>query len=234
MPPRLALITGVGRAGQVGEAVARAFAERGDHVLMVNRDLADATARADEFRAAGLAATPYACDLSDAGQVTALAALVAREHGPALDALVNLAGGFAMSGPVAESAPDVWDRMHRINVVTAYLATRAFLPQLRAARGAIVFFASEAALPGASVTNVWAYAAAKTAVLTLMRAVAREERDTGVRANAVAPTSIRTAANLESMGPEVRYVEREDVAATVRYLCSTEARAVSGQVVRLA
>lgn len=234
MAPRLALITGVGRAGQVGEAVARTFAERGAHVLLVNRDLADVTARADELRAAGLTATPYACDLADAGQVAALVRQVAQAHGPSLDALVNLAGGFAMSGAVADSDPEVWTRMNRINVVTAYTTTRAFLPHLRAARGAVVFFASEAALPGASVAKVWAYAAAKSAVLTLMRAVAREERDAGVRANAVAPTSIRTAANVESMGADVRYVEREDVAAAVWTLCSADAHAVTGQVVRLA
>jgi NAD(P)-dependent dehydrogenase (short-subunit alcohol dehydrogenase family) len=231
---RLALITGVGRAGQVGEAVARVFAERGDQVLLVNRDLADVTARADELRSSGLAATPYACDLADAKQVAALARQVSEEHGPSLDALVNLAGGFAISGPVAESDPEVWTRMNRINVVTAYTTTRAFLPHLRAARGAVVFFASDAALPGASVANVWAYAAAKSAVLTLMRAVAREERDAGVRANAVAPTSIRTAANVESMGEDVRYVEREDVAAAVWTLCAADTRAITGQVVRLA
>ena len=233
MPPRLVLITGVGHAGQVGEAVARAFATQGDHVLLVNRTLADVSARADELRADGFNATPYACDLADAGQVTALATRIAQEQGATLDALVNVAGGFAMSGPVADSAPDVWTRMSQINLDTAYTVTRAFLPPLRAARGAVVFFASEAALPGASVANLWAYAAAKGAVLTLMRAIAREERNTGVRANAVAPTSIRTASNLEAMGTGVRYVEREDVAATVRYLCSEDARAITGQVVRL-
>lgn len=233
MPRRLALITGVGHAGQVGEAVARAFAVQGDHVLLVNRTLADVSARADELRADGFDATPYACDLADAGQVTTLAEQVAREHGATLDALVNVAGGFSMSGPVADSAPDVWSRMSRINLDTAYTVTRTFLPALRAARGAVVFFASEAALPGASVANLWAYAAAKGAVLTLMRAIAREERDTGVRANAVAPGSIRTVSNLEAMGAGHRYVEREDVAATVRYLCSEDARAVTGQVVRL-
>jgi NAD(P)-dependent dehydrogenase (short-subunit alcohol dehydrogenase family) len=203
-------------------------------VLLVSRGLDDVAARAADLQALGLAATPYACDLADAGQVAALAQQVTREHGAKLDVLVNLAGGFAMSGPVADSDPDVWTRMNRINVATAYTATRAFLPQLRAARGAVVFFASEAALPGASVANVWAYAAAKHAVLTLMHAVAREERDHGVRANAVAPTSIRTAANLESMGAEVRYVEREAVAAAVWSLCSDDGRAISGQVVRLA
>lgn len=234
MPGRLTLITGVGREGQVGETVAHTFAARGDHVLLVSRSADEVTARTAAVRAAGHEASAYACDLADEAQVIALAERVAAEHGPRLDALVNLAGGFSLSGPVAESRLDDWERLNRINVRTAYLATRAFLPALRAGRGAIVFFGSEAALPGATSANAWAYAAAKGAVLTLMRAVAREERDADVRANAVAPTSIRTAANLESMGASTRYVEREDVADAVWFLCSDAARAVTGQVMRLA
>jgi NAD(P)-dependent dehydrogenase (short-subunit alcohol dehydrogenase family) len=144
-----------------------------------------------------------------------------------------MAGGFASSGTVADGAVDVWHRMFAINLTTAYLATRAFLPLLRAARGAVVSFASEAVLPGSRIAGMAAYAAAKGGVAMLMQAVAQEERANGVRANAVAPGSIRTAANIQSMGTDVRYVEREDVAATVVWLCGDEARAVTGQVIRL-
>jgi NAD(P)-dependent dehydrogenase (short-subunit alcohol dehydrogenase family) len=77
------------------------------------------------------------------------------------------------------------------------------------------------------------YAAAKSAVVTLMRAVAQEEKANGVRANALAPGAIRTAANLQSMGESARYVEREPVAEAVLYLCSEEARAITGQVIAL-
>ena len=123
--------------------------------------------------------------------------------------------------------------MLTINLTTAYLVTRAFLPFVRSAKGAMVYFASEAALPGGKVGGISGYAAAKVGVLALMRAVAQEERANGVRANAVAPTSIRTAANVRSMGENARYVEREEVAAAVVYLCSEDASAVNGQVVAL-
>jgi NAD(P)-dependent dehydrogenase (short-subunit alcohol dehydrogenase family) len=121
-----------------------------------------------------------------------------------------------------------------INVGTAYNATRAFLPALRKSRGAIVFFASASALRGARVRELSAYAIAKTGVVTLMRAVSQEERANGVRANAVAPTAIRTATNMESMSGDTRYVERDAVAAVVRFLCSGEAANISGQVIELA
>ena len=70
-------------------------------------------------------------------------------------------------------------------------------------------------------------------MLTLAQSIAQEERDNGVRANALAPTSIRTAANLADMGSDVAYVTREAVADVVLWLCSDAARAVSGQIVRV-
>lgn len=229
----LALLTGVGREGQVGEVVARAFAERGATVLMVDRLADQAEARARALVDAGHRASAYACDLTNAEHVADLAQRVRGEHGDRLDALVNMAGGFASTGTVADGEIEAWQRMFAINLTTTYLATRAFLPLVRAARGAIVSFASEAVLPGSRIAGMAAYAAAKSGVATLTQAVAQEERANGVRANAVAPGSIRTAANVESMGSDKRYVEREDVAATVLWLCSPEARAVTGQVIRL-
>ena len=140
---------------------------------------------------------------------------------------------LAMSGPVAESSLDIWQRQIAINLTTAYLTTRAFLPMLRIAKGAVVLFASEAAIPGSAGANRSAYAVAKTGVVTLMRSIANEERKNGVRANAVAPTSIRTAANIAAMGDGARYIEREEVAAVVTFLCSPAASAISGELLPL-
>ena len=67
-----------------------------------------------------------------------------------------------------------------------------------------------------------------------MRAVAEDERDHGVRANAVVPTAVRTAANLVSMDDTTRYVERESVADVVAFLSSDLARNISGQAIMLA
>jgi NAD(P)-dependent dehydrogenase (short-subunit alcohol dehydrogenase family) len=171
--------------------------------------------------------------LTNAEAVAGLVDLVRQNHGDRLRALVHMVGGFAMSGPVAESSLDVWQRQIAINLTTAYLTTRAFLPMLRAGSGSIVLFASEAALPGSAGANRSAYAVAKAGVVTLMRSIANEERKNGVRANAVAPTSIRTAANVAAMGDGVRYVEREQVAAVVTFLCSDAASAISGELLPL-
>jgi NAD(P)-dependent dehydrogenase (short-subunit alcohol dehydrogenase family) len=230
---RSVVLTGVGREGRVGEAVARAFADRGARVFLVDRDENQVRARSEALVAAGLRSAALAADLSDPAAVEALAARIRDATSGRVHALVHLAGGFAASGPVAESDPVAWTRQFTINLTTAYLTSRAFLPLLRATKGALVFFGSEAALPGARVSGLAAYAAAKSALLTLAQAIAQEERDNGVRANALAPASIRTAANVADMGADAAYVTREAVADVVLWLCSDAARAVTGQVVRV-
>ncbi|HEY9225107.1 MAG TPA: SDR family NAD(P)-dependent oxidoreductase, partial [Gemmatimonadaceae bacterium] len=200
------VLTGVGAEGQVGEVVARAFADLGASTVLVDRTKEKVEARAAAIASAGLLARGYACDLTNADDVAQLVARVTADHGDKVRALVHMAGGFGMSGPVAESSLDVWNRMLAINLTTAYVTSRAFLPLIRAARGSIVFFASQAVLPGSDGRDVSAYAIAKTGVAMLMRAIAAEERTNGVRANAVAPISIRTAANVSAMGDNERYI----------------------------
>jgi 3-oxoacyl-[acyl-carrier protein] reductase len=96
-----------------------------------------------------------------------------------------------------------------------------------------VYFGSATALPGSEPKGIAAYAAAKSGVLALMRSVAAEERPHGVRANAVAPTAIRTLSNLADMGERTGYIDRESVADVIAFLVSPLARNVSGQVIPL-
>ena len=227
------VLTGVGAKGQVGEAVARAFADLGASLVLVDRTADKVQERVDDLTTSGNAARGYACDLTSESSVASLVDDVRRDSGDRVNALVHMAGGFAMSGPVAESAYDIWQRQIASNLTTAYLTTRAFLPLLRPAKGAIVLFSSEAALPGATGSNRSAYAIAKTGVATLMRSIANEERKNGVRANALAPISIRTAANVSAMGEGARYIEREQVASVVTFLCSDAASAITGELIPL-
>lgn len=225
------VITGVGREGQLGEVIAGAFSARGARVFLVDRTDAIAQARADALVSAGGRAAALSADLTDVAAVAALAARVRDATGGRVHAVVHLAGGFAMSGPVAESDPAVWSTQMAINATSAYLVARAFLPLVRAAKGSLLFVASEAVLPGAQVAEKSAYVAAKSAVVALMHAIAQEEAAHGVRANALAPTAIRTAANVAAMGADAAMVTREAVADVAVWLCSDGARAVTGQVV---
>ncbi|MBO9539283.1 SDR family NAD(P)-dependent oxidoreductase [bacterium] len=233
MKQRTILVTGVGRVGQLGEAVVRAFGAQGAKVIAIvyrHDEAADCLA---SLRGEGHDVTAFECDLTNADEVARVAAEVGALTGDRLDGLVNVAGGFEMSGPVRESDPGVWGRMFALNATTAYHATRFFLPMLRNAEGSIVYIGSVAALLESSAPEISAYAASKSAVLKLMRAVAEEERGV-VRANAVAPTTIRTGDMVAMLGENApNTVAREAVADTIAFLMSPEAQAVSGEVLRL-
>ena len=228
------VVTGVGRAGQVGESVAREFAQRGAAVAIIDLNGALAEERAVALRAEGLDVTAFGGDLNDATATTELFRRIAAPYEGRIHALANVAGGFGASGPLGESDPAMFQRQLAINLGSAFGATRAAMPFLRAARGSITFMASAAVLPGGSSAGISAYAAAKAGVLAIMHAVAQEEGVNGVRANALAPTSIRTAANTDAMGDGVKYVEREAVAAMIAFLCSPAAVNITGQVITLA
>ena len=231
-PGRVALVTGVGRVGQLGEVVARTFVDAGWDVALVAHAAADATARAGALARPGRWIGGFAADVGEHAAVARLvdAVLAARSR---IDAVVHVAGGFAMSGPVADSDPAVWEAQWRLNAGTAYAVARGTIPALRATHGSFVAIASVAALPGAKVAGMSAYAAAKQAVATLVRAVAQEERVNGVRANAIAPGSIRTPANLATMPAATRYVEPADVARVAEWLSSSASAPVTGQIIEV-
>jgi NAD(P)-dependent dehydrogenase (short-subunit alcohol dehydrogenase family) len=228
---RRALLTGVGREGQVGEIVAERLGADGFELFLVDRTAEGVEARAARLRQQGYQAVGKGCDLTDAEAVARLF----RDFGLAegLDAVVHMAGGFALSGNVADADLAVWNQQLAINLQTAFLVARQAIPALRQRRGSIVFFASESVVGGVKVARISAYAAAKSGLVSLSLSIAQEERRNGVRSNCVAPAAIRTASNSKTMGPDSEFVEREQVADVVSFLCSDRASAVTAQVLRL-
>ncbi len=233
MPPdfhgKIALVTGVGRVGQIGHAVARGFAQAGARLVIADVNAAGLAERAKEFAGEGYDVCVAAGDLAtpDAAR---RAVSVALEQLGGLDVLVNVAGGLVHYGSALELQPDKFERELTINVKTTFYMSQAAIPALVArGGGVIVNFASVAVLkPQAQMAS---YIAAKSAVAGLTRALAREFAGAGVRVNAVAPGTMRTADNLAQMkDPKVRWVELADLVGAVLYLASDDARAVSGEV----
>jgi NAD(P)-dependent dehydrogenase (short-subunit alcohol dehydrogenase family) len=213
--------------------VARRLAADGFELLLVDRTLENVHARADELRAAGFTAHPFTADLAIEESVEGLFRQIRSAHGEALSAFVHLAGGFGLTGHVSDTRAADWNHQLTINLQTAFLTSRAAIPMLRGARGAMVFFGSESVIAGAKLSSIAAYAAAKSGVIALALAIAQEETKSGIRVNVLAPAAIRTTQNLAEMSATARFVEREDVAETVSWLCSESAAAVTGQVIRL-
>jgi 3-oxoacyl-[acyl-carrier protein] reductase len=226
------VVTGVGRAGQAGEIVARAFAACGATVHCLDRD-AGVLDRAREIVADGGAAAGHVIDLADADAVRSLAERIAAAHDGRIHAVAAIAGGFAFSGPLADADAAIFAKQTLINATSAWTTARAFAPAVRAAQGAFVFVTSQASLPGGASAGLAAYAMAKGAIVPLVQTLAQEEGAHGVRVNAVAPSALRTAANAGTMDDGTRYVEREEFAGVIVALCAPAWRRVSGQVISL-
>ena len=226
----VALVTGVGRVGQIGHAVARGLGRAGAKLLLADVNAVGLADRVKEFAADGIAAKASAGDLTQPEAAQAAAAAVQSQFG-GLDILVNVAGGFFSFGPFTEVQPEALDRELAVNFKTAFFMCQAAIPPLLArGGGAIVNFASIAVVR--SLMHMSAYSAAKSAVAGLTRELAREYRDAGIRVNAVAPATVRTADNLAQLqDSKAPLVELDEVVNTVLFLASDEASAITGQIV---
>ena len=227
---KVALITGVGRPGQVGHAVATAFGAAGAALVIADRDAQGVAERAAELTASGVTVRPAVGDLTLPATARGAVDTARRELG-GLDIAVNIAGGLTTFGPFSDVAPEAFERELAINLRTTWFVCQAAVPALLArGGGAIVNVASIAVFR--PMPQMAAYTAAKAAVAGLTQALAREFRDQGVRVNAVAPATLRTRDNVSQMGaePETPYVEMDDLVRTVRFLASDAAGGITGQV----
>src|SRR5881397_2297937 len=179
--------------------------------------------RVKELTAEGLTVRHVAGDLT-VPDTARRAVVAATEQFGGLDVVVNVAGGLVNYGSALDLKPEQLERELAINVKTTFFTCQAALPALiERGGGAIVNFASVAVLKPQS--QMASYTAAKAAVAGLTRALAREFRDGGVRVNAVAPGTMRTADNVAQMkDAKVRWVELDDLVAAVLYLASDAAR----------
>lgn len=222
------IVTGAADTGQLGYTVARRFLDAGAHVVISARSEAIEDA-ADSLAAYGEVLAVRA-DLLDDGDVARLIGETHDRFGR-LDALINVAGGLSVIATVEHTTPADWESEIERNAGTMLRVTRAALPLLRESRGAIVNFASPAALrapPGLA-----AYSAAKAAIVALTRSLAIEEKGNGVRVNAIAPGTIDTTQNLAGAREGAEFVTREQVASVVLFLAGPASTGVTGETVHV-
>ena len=217
-----------GAAGNLGRAVATAFAAQGARLVLVGRQVQSLQAA---FGEAGERRLFVAADLLDDAQVqAALAAAVARFG--RIDALCNLAGGFDMGAPVHETTERTWGLMLDLNARTLLGTARAVVPHMLARGGGrIVNVGAAAAQRGAA--QMGAYCAAKSSVIRLTESMAAELREQGINVNCVLPTILDTPENRAAMpqADPARWVAPADLASVIVFLASSAARAVHGAAV---
>ncbi len=242
MRGRVAIVSG-GATG-VGRAIGLEFAQRGVHVAFNYVDLPDrdipeqALLTETALRAHGVRVFSDRCDVRKRDDIERFVTAASDELG-GVHFLVNNAG-ISHDGALWRLSDEAWREVLDTNVTGAFNCTRAVAPHYRAQRfGRIVNIASHQALrPGFGVSN---YATSKAALIGLTRSCAVELGASNVTVNAVAPGFVRTEM-LARLPREVleraeksavlgRVADPEDVARVVVFLCSDDARHVTGQVI---
>lgn len=230
MGQRLAIVTGA--AGDIGRAIARRLRADHDVVVLADRDL-PAASRAAADLGAGFVAVQL--DVTDPEACRSFAAKV--EGMGALRTLVNNAGA-AQAGSLQSTTVENWTADRALNLDAIFYVFSALAPQLKAHQGALINIAT---VNGLGVFGHPAYSSAKAGMIHLTRQIAVEYGKFGIRANAVAPGTVRTqawearaAANPDvfteaaSHYPLGRIARAEDVAEAVGFLASDLAQAITG------
>lgn len=229
---QLALITGGGSG--IGEGIARAMAEHGARVIVV-----DVNAAGAERVAAGIGgdAASYALDVTDRAACDALASGIARDIGP-ISVLVNNAGIIRRGVVESATTRADWDATIAVNVDGPYNMVTAFLDQLKRRQGSIINIGSIQSF--VALPNSAAYTSSKHAVRGLTKALAIELSPQGVRVNAIGPGLIATPLNADARQnpdymknfehriPMRRLGEPADIAGAAVFLASDLARYVTG------
>ncbi|HWQ38483.1 MAG TPA: glucose 1-dehydrogenase [Burkholderiales bacterium] len=237
----VAIVTG--SAGGIGEAAARAIAQRGTRVAVADLRADAAAQAAQRLRAEGLAAEPVAVDVGEQASVAAMVEAVLGRWGR-IDILVNNAG-IESSKPFLDIGLEEYERVMRVNLTGVWLCCRAVIPvMLRQQAGCILNVSSVAGQRGGGLLGTAAYSTSKGAVIALTKALAREFARSGIRVNAVAPSLTMTdlaRRQLEKLDPSTldrvvamtplgRVAQPHEIAAVIAFLTSDEASFVTGHV----
>lgn len=236
---RVAVVTG-GASG-MGEATCHELGRRGHKVAVLDVNGQAAQRVTDDLRAEGITAIGVGADVTDRPALEQSFAKVRSELG-AVTVLVTSAGQFAYSA-FAEITAESWARIIDVNLTGTFHCCQIALPDMvDAGWGRIVMISSSSAQRGSPFAAH--YAASKGGVITLTKSLAREYAPYGITVNNVPPSGIETP--MQHQGQAAGYLPSNeqiaaniplgylgtgaDIAAAVGFLCSEEARYITGQV----
>ena len=230
MANKVAIVTG--GSGDIGQAIAKRLLLDHDNVILADRDIAGAQAAAHDI---GKGCTAFQLDVTDTNACAALAKYTATLGD--LKTLVNNAGA-ARAVSLQSTTLEDWQADRALNLDASFIVFKAVADQLIGTPGSVVNIAS---VNGISVFGHPAYSAAKAGMIHLTRLIAVEYGQFGVRANTIAPGTVRTRAweARAADNPAVfddaaahyalgRIVRPNDVAEAVGFLASDLAAAITG------
>ena len=221
---QIVIVTGA--AGNLGSAVAKAFAEAGATACCLDHRkgrLATIFPEADEHLR-----FYEGVDITDREAMIAVGQKIVDELG-SVDGLVNTVGGFTMGERVDQISAKTWERMINLNIMSLLNASAAVVPHMiKAESGKIVTIGSGASLKGGA--KMGAYSAAKAAVLRLTESLAEELKSSNIQVNCVLPKTIDTPENRKDM-PKAdfsKWVTPEQIAQVILFLASPAADEITG------
>lgn len=216
------VIVVTGALGALGQVVGEVAQSRGARVAGIDHAPSQVPATPERIEIGGV-------DLSDAAQAKTAVEAAAKHFGR-LDAVINIAGGFAFE-TVGDGDIKTWQRMYALNVLTALNTARAALPHLASSKaGRIVNIGAMGALQAGS--GMGPYAASKAGVHRLTEALANEWKGR-VTVNAVLPSTIDTPANRADM-PKAdfsKWVTPQELAEVILFLASDAASGITGALI---
>jgi NAD(P)-dependent dehydrogenase (short-subunit alcohol dehydrogenase family) len=219
------IVAVTGASGALGWVVTGLALERGAKVALIDHSATKTSPTENRFEIGGV-------DLSEAGEAKR-AIDTAATHFGGLDVLVNVAGAFSFQ-TVADGDTALWERLYRLNTLTALNTSRAAIPHLvKSKSGRIINIGAMGALHAGS--GMGPYAASKSGVHRLTETLA-EELKGKVTVNAVMPSTIDTPANRRDM-PNAdfsKWATPHEVAAMILFLASDESSGVTGALIPVA
>ena len=232
-----AIVTGAASPRGIGYATAHRFAQEGARVAILDLDAEGAEAAA---RSLGAGHLGLSCDVRDGARCREAVAEIILSFGT-LDILVNNAG-VSQAHRILDSTDEDYDLVMDVSVRGSYNMARAVISQMRdRRRGSIINMGSVAAQRGGGVLGGPHYAAAKGAVQTLAKAMARELAPDGIRVNAIAPGLVDTDLLIGKLTDEMRtraldstpmgrLARPDDIANACLFLASDMSSYVTGVV----
>ncbi len=222
MKDRVVLITGA--KGGLGSFVTQRLLSADAKVIGSSRSISQEDFPQSNF-------TPLPVDFTKPAAVRDAVESIVRRFAK-LDVLVHVLGGFAGGQTVAETDDATWEQMRDLNLTSAFYVLRAAIPQLRkSGNGRIIAIGSLTAVePHASLC---AYVVFKSALATLVRTVALENKDAGLTANLILPGTMDTPANRKAMpaADPSKWVQPGAVADLALLLTEERAARVTGTVI---
>lgn len=244
VPGRSALITGASRG--IGAATAIALAQAGVERFWLHYNSFPQGAEDTQHRleALGAQVQTFAADLTSASGIQHAVREIEGRGAAHADILINNAGSLLARAKLTEFTPDLFDRVMNLNVKSAWFIAQAVARQMASRQSGVIVNVSSIAARNGGGPGATIYAAAKAAVSTCTKGMAKELAPQGIRVNAVSPGTVdnyfheqfsnrQILDNVVAQTPAGRLSTNEDVADTIVFLCSDASRYIHGQTLEI-